>query len=99
MPLSGTLTTLYTVPGINSTIISTLMICNQSDSVTGKVRVSVAIAGAADALAQYIYYDLAIAPRVTFAASLELTLAAADAVRVWAEAGVLSFNLFGVESV
>lgn len=97
MPAAGVLSSLYAVPKHTSASVSTLMVCNQSSSVTGKVRVSVAIGGVADALAQYIYYDLTIAPNNSFAASLDITLAAGDQVRIWAEVGVLSFNLFGTE--
>ena len=56
LPAGGVLTTLYTVPAATSIVASSLMVCNQS-SQSAKIRVSIAVAGAADATKQYIRYD------------------------------------------
>ena len=96
MPAAQTLTTLYTVPGATSTTVSSVVVCNQGP-VAGAFRLSVAIAGAADAQQQYIYRDLPIAAADTFVATLGLTLAATDVVRCYSANGTSSFNLFGVE--
>lgn len=72
------------------------MVANQSATATS-FRVSVAIAGAADTPAQYLYYDIAIPGNDTFAATLGITLAATDVIRVYNTLATCSFNFFGVE--
>jgi hypothetical protein len=96
IPAAGTLTTLYTVPGATSTVVSTLMACNQSLAAT-VIRVSIAVAGAADTAKQYVYYDLPLAGLDTFAVTAGWALATTDLIRVQAANGNVSFNLFGVE--
>lgn len=93
-PSATTETTLYTAP--SQAVASTILVCNRSASPTS-FRVSVAVAGAATENKQYLYYDLAIAGNDTFAATIGLTLAATDVVRVYAGAATLSFTLFGQE--
>lgn len=95
-PSATTLTDAYTVPGATSATVSSIMVCNRSAS-EATFRVSVAVAGAADGPGQYVVYDLPIAGTDVFAATVGLTLGAADVVRVWASSGDLSFSLFGVE--
>lgn len=95
-PAATTLTDLYTVPGGTSTAASTLVVCNRSATGT-TFRASVAVGGAADATSQYLYYDVTIVGNDTFCATLGLTLAATDKVRVYAGAATLTFSLFGVE--
>jgi len=96
-PLAGTLTNMYTVPALTSTVASTISIANRSATPT-VFRCSIAIAGAADANAQYLYYDITIPGNDTFAATLGYTMGAADVFRVYAAAATLSFSLFGIES-
>jgi len=96
-PSATTLTDAYTVPGATQATISTIVVANQSSSATS-FRISVAIAGAADTAAQYLYYDIAIPGNDTFAATVGITLGAADVVRVYNTDATLSFNLFGVEA-
>lgn len=95
-PAATTLTTAYTVPAATTAIISTVMVCNTT-AVAATFRVSVAIAGAADTLAQYVYRDLTVNPNDTFAASLGLTLATTDLIRVQASVAGITFNFFGDE--
>lgn len=95
-PLAATATDLYTVPGATSTTASSISVCNQSNA-AGSFRVSVAVAGAAEVAKQFLYYDLAIAAKDTFIATIGLTLATTDVVRVYASHDAMSFNLFGVE--
>lgn len=96
IPAAATLTTLYTVPGATSAVVSTLKACNQSPSQT-TVRVSVAVAGAADTAKQYLYYELPIAGYDSFSATEGWTMATTDVVRAYSTNGLVSFNLFGVE--
>lgn len=95
-PAAATLTAAYTVPAATSTVVSSIVINNTSATAT-TARVSVAIAGAADALSQYVYYDLSIPGNDTFIATVGLTLAATDVVRVYATLATLNFHLFGSE--
>jgi hypothetical protein len=94
---SAALTTLYTVPAATSTVCSSIVICNQSASV-GTFRISVAVAGEADSAKQYIYYDQTLAAKSTFIATIGMTLAATDVVRVFPSSASMSFNLFGSEN-
>lgn len=95
-PAATTLTPLYTVPALTTATISTLVVCNRSNaSVT--YRVSVAINGAADTAAQYLFYDVTLTKNNTTTATLGITLGAGDIVRVYGSTANLSFNLFGVE--
>ena len=95
-PSATTLTNAYTVPGATSTVVSSLSITNTSATPT-RARVSIAIAGAGDALSQYIYYDLEIPGNDTFIATIGATLAATDVVRVYATLATLTFQIFGSE--
>jgi hypothetical protein len=95
-PAAATLTDAYTVPGATSVIVSTITVANRSATPTS-FRISVAIAGAADANQQYIAYDVPIGANEAIALTLGITLAATDKVRVYATLATLSFNIFGVE--
>lgn len=97
IPAGNTLTALYTVPAATSAVVSTLAVCNQSRTSSARVRVSVAIAGAADTLAQYIVYDMLLIPSETQTFTIGVSLATTDVVRVQSDTGAVSFNLFGVE--
>lgn len=95
-PSATALTALYTVPGATEAVCSTLVVCNRG-ATNSTFRVSVAVAGAADDNKQYLYYDVAIQATDTFMATLGLTLAATDVVRVYSSSTNLSFALYGVE--
>lgn len=94
---AAALTTLYTVPAATSTTVSSVVICNRSAG-SLPFRLSVAVAGAADATKQYLYFDEPVAANDTFIATIGITLATTDVVRCYGDAGSnLSFNLFGVQ--
>ena len=95
-PLAATLTDAYTVPAVTEVVVSTITVANRS-AVATSFRVSIAPAGAADDDEQYIYYDIPIPANDTFAATLGLTLATTDVIRVYATLATLSFSVFGVE--
>lgn len=96
-PLATTLTTLYTVPALTSTVCSSITVCNRSATATS-FRISVAPAGAADDASQYLYFDVTIAGNDTFIATIGITLATTDVVRVYATLATLTFSLFGQEN-
>ena len=95
-PVIATLTDLYTVPVATSVSISSISVCNQS-AVATTFRISVAVAGAVDSVRQYTHFDLPITGNNTYIATIGMTLAATDKIRVFAGNPSLSFNLFGVE--
>ena len=72
------------------------MVANRSATPT-TFRISVAVAAAADSLEQYIAYDVAIAGNDVFAATVGITMAATDVIRVYATLATLSFSIFGIE--
>lgn len=95
-PVAATLTDLYTVPAATSVVSSSIVVCNRSATPT-TFRISVAVGGAANENKQYLYYDVPILGNDTFIATIGITLATTDVVRVYATLATLSFNLFGVE--
>ncbi len=95
-PAATMLTDAYTVPAATEAVVSSMSITNTSVTAT-TARVSIAIAGAADAIGQYLYYDLEIPSNDTFIATIGATLAATDVVRVYATLATLNFQLFGSE--
>jgi hypothetical protein len=72
------------------------MICNTT-SLPTTFSVSIAIAGESDALQQYLWYVMPLNANDTFLATLGITLATTDVVRVWANDNNVAFNMFGVE--
>ena len=96
-PAAATNTNLYTVPAATSTVCSTLVVANRgADAAT--FRVAVRPGGATLANQHYLYYDVALSPGDSFAATIGVTLAATDVVTVYASTADLSFSLFGEET-
>ena len=95
-PAATTPTDLYTVPASTSTIISSIVVCNRA-ATTSTFRVSVAVAGAALDVKQYLYFDVLMPPNDTFIATIGITLATTDVIRVYASTTNLTFNLYGEE--
>lgn len=95
-PIAATLTTLYTVPVATSAVVSSIVACNQGAATT--IRISIAIAGAADTAAQYIAYDVPIGANETLAFTIGTTLAATDLIRVYNTLATVSFSAFGQEN-
>ena len=96
-PAATTLTDLYTVPALKSTVCSSIVVCNRSATNT-TFRIAVRPAGAAISNEMYLYYDVTLAGNDTFIATIGITLATTDVVSVYATLATLSFNLFGQES-
>ena len=96
-PLAATLTDLYTVPALTSSVGSSITVCNRSATATS-FRVAIRPLGAAIADEHYIYYDVAIPGNDTFIATIGVTLATTDVVSVYNDLATLSFSLFGTEN-
>ena len=95
-PAATTETALYTVPSATSAIGSSIIVANRSTSLA-YFRVSIAVAGAVTSNKDYIYYDLPIGANDTFIATIGITLATTDVVRVYSSNTNLSFSLYGSE--
>ena len=96
-PAATTNTDIYTVPAATSTVCSTLVVANRgADAAT--FRVAVRPGGATLANQHYLYYDVALSPGDSFAATIGVTLAATDVVTAYASTANLSFSLFGEET-
>lgn len=89
-------TNLYTVPASTSTVVSTIVVCNQASS-AGTYRIAVRPAGATIAAQHYVVYGATVAASDSTALTLGITLAATDIVTVFASAATMSFTLFGSE--
>ena len=95
-PSAATLTALYTVPALTSTVVSTISVCNRSATPT-VFRLSVAIAGAADNNVQYFAFDVPIGANETKWFTGGLTLATTDVLRAYALLATLTFQAWGTE--
>lgn len=93
-------TDLYEVPSPSASAceasVSSLVVCNRGSTST-TFRVSVAVGGGATANKDYLYYDVPVVGNDTFIATIGITLAEGDVVRVYAGNANLSFSLFGLE--
>lgn len=96
-PAATTATDLYTVPAATQAVVSSIIICNRSSTVSATFRISASVAGAATANKDYIYYDLILGANDTFIATIGLTLATTDKIRVYASTANLSFTAVGSE--
>lgn len=97
-PSATTETTLYTATSVTAAA-STLVVCNRSTTAASTFRVSVSVGGGATANKDYLYYDCTVLAADTFAATIGISLASGDVVRVYASSANLSFSLFGAEVV
>lgn len=95
-PSATTNTTLYTVPSATSTVVSSVIICNQTAS-AATYRIAVRPAGAAVAAQHWIVYGATVAASDSTILTLGITLATTDVVTVYASSANLSFSLFGSE--
>jgi len=95
-PAATTPSDLYTVPAATQAVSSSIIICNRS-ATADSFRVSIAVAGGVTANKDYLYYDVAIGGNDTFIATIGITLATTDVVRVYSTNGTLSFTLSGSE--
>jgi len=90
-------TDLYTAPASTSTVCSSIVICNRA-ATSATFRVSHAVGGGATANKDYLYYDVTLAGNDTFIATIGITMATTDKIKVYASSANLSFNLYGQEN-
>ena len=96
-PAASTLTDIYTVPALTTTVVSSIVVCNLT-AIDALFRIAIAVAGAANEDKQYIYDDVTVPGNDTFVATVGLTLGAGDVVRVYDTSDRLAFSLFGTEN-
>jgi hypothetical protein len=95
-PLATTQTNLYTCPAQTSTVVSSIVVTNQSNT-GGSYRIAIRPNGATLAAQHYIAFDRTIAGNATETHTIGVTIDAADIVTIYASSGTMSFNAFGVE--
>ena len=95
-PAATTNTTLYTVPSATSTVVSSIVICNQTAS-AATYRIAVRPAGAAVAAQHWIVYGATVAASDSTVLTVGLTLATTDVITVYASTANLSFSAYGSE--
>ena len=96
-PAATTETTLYTVPAATSTVISSLVITNQT-ATAATYRIAVRpSADTSTAAKHWIVYGATVAASDATVLTIGATLATGDVVRVYASTANLSFSAFGSE--
>jgi glucose-6-phosphate dehydrogenase assembly protein OpcA len=95
-PSATTSTTLYVVPASTSSVCSSISICNRGLTQT-TFRVSISQGGASITNKDYLYYDVTLAGNDTFIATIGVTLATTDVIRVYSGNANLSFQVWGTE--
>jgi hypothetical protein len=93
-PAATTLTDAYTTPSLKRSTIE-VVICNR-DAAGTTVRLSYAIAGAANAVSQYMLYDYALGANASVSTT-RFTTKASDVVRVYSTSGNVTFTVNGIE--
>jgi hypothetical protein len=94
-PSATTATTLYTCPSATQTVISSLVVTNQSTA--GTFRIAVRPNGATLSGEHYIAYDAPIGANSFISLTLGLTIDASDVVTIYASTADMSFNAYGSE--
>ena len=98
-PVGNVETDLYAVPAATSAVVSSLTVANRGPDLA-TFRISISPGAAATINADYLYYDVVLGGYDTFIATVGITLAATDVVRVRASGlggDDLTFQAFGSE--
>jgi len=96
-PAATTTTTLYTVPDMTQTTVSSIVAANRTGSAI-TFRLSVHVGGASADDKQYLYYGKSVAANDTLNIVIGITLNQEDVVKVYTSASNMSFNMFGCET-
>lgn len=95
-PTANTLTTVYTVPALTQTVVSTVTICNLANTAT-TFSLAVQPANAAIANKHYVNYQTTLPANDTIALTLGITLATTDVIAANCATSNVSVNVFGSE--
>ena len=96
-PTACTNTDIYTVPAANSTVVSTITICNANISANVNYSIAVRPAGATLAQKHYIAANAVVGFLDTIILTSGLTLSNGDVITVFTTGSTVSFNVFGSE--
>ena len=96
VPASGVDTTLYTVPSGTQAVVSTLSVCNISQS-SSLYRIAVRPSGESLNNKHYIAYDAPIEQYESSLLTLGLSLGATDVITVRPLGSGIVFNAYGTE--
>jgi hypothetical protein len=95
-PAANTLVSLYTVPLATNTVISSVTVCNLSNTVAA-FSIAVRPGGASILNSHYINDNTPVPGNDTISLTLGMTLAATDVLSCNANTSTVSFNAFGSE--
>jgi len=97
-PPANISTTIYTVPPLTSTVLSTIAVCNRS-TIGGNSSYNIAIIPSGGTLGNgnYIIFKRILGIRDSEFKTLGITLAAGDTVIIESDSVNLSFSIFGNE--
>lgn len=95
-PAANTLVSLYTVPLVTNTVISTITVCNLANT-PATFKLAVRPGGVSILNSHYINYNTIVPGYDTVSLTLGMTLAATDVVSCNANTSTISFNAFGSE--
>jgi len=96
VPSANTDTTLYTVPALTDTVVSTINAVN-TGATTANIRIAVRFAGATLATQHYIVFDLVLAANAIFTYTAGVTIDTTDVITVRASTANVAFSAFGSE--
>ena len=96
IPAATTETTLYTVPASTQTVISSIVICNQT-ATAATFRLSVRVAAAVLTAKMYIAYDVTVGASDSTVLTMGLTLGATDLLTCYSSTATVSFQAYGSE--
>ena len=96
-PAATTLTTLYTVPALKETVVSSISVANLT-ATDATFRLAVRPAGASIANQMYIGYDITVGASDSTIITVGITLAATDVISVYASTANIAFQAFGDEA-
>lgn len=95
-PVSNTQTSIYVTPTGNSTVVSTVTVCNQSTSGT-TFSLAVQKGGAALSSQHWVNFNTPLPPNDTVTLTLGITMGATDILSANSASGTVSFSAFGSE--
>lgn len=95
-PVAAVLTAAYTVPAATQAVVSSIVVSDRGGT-AATFRLSVAVAGAADAVKQYLAYNAALGANDVVDFTIGATLGPADVIRVYGSVETLAFSVFGEE--
>lgn len=96
-PIGNTLTNVYVVPAFYNSVISSLIICNQSAS-NANVSIAVQPSGAAIDPKHYLVYKSSIPANDTIPMTIGITLGQNDILSANVESANISISAFGMQT-